>query len=45
MDEIGCEGLRDMGKPMGALKQRYTGQMDFSLASRIVKEQIQERCG
>jgi len=45
MDEIGCEGLRDMGKTMGALKQRYTGQMDFSLASRIVKEQIQERCG
>lgn len=45
MDEIGCEGLRDMGKTMGALKQRYTGQMDFSLASRIVKEQIQQRCG
>ena len=45
MDEIGCAGLKDMGKTMGALKERYTGQMDFSKASRIVKEQITERCG
>ncbi|MFQ5626606.1 MAG: GatB/YqeY domain-containing protein [Methyloligellaceae bacterium] len=45
MDEIGCEGLKDMGKTMGALKQRYTGQMDFGKASQIVKAQIQERCG
>jgi uncharacterized protein YqeY len=45
MDEIGCEGLKDMGKAMGALKERYSGQMDFSKASKIVKEQIQERCG
>lgn len=45
MDEIGCEGLKDMGKTMGALKERYAGQMDFSRASKIVKEQIQERCG
>jgi len=44
MDEIGCEGLKDMGKTMGALKERYTGQMDFSKASRIVKEQIQDGC-
>ena len=45
MDEIGCEGLKDMGKTMGALKERYTGKMDFSKASQIVKEQIAERCG
>lgn len=45
MDEIGCEGLKDMGKTMGALKKRYTGQMDFGKASQIVKEQIQQRCG
>lgn len=44
MDEIGCEGLKDMGKTMGALKQRYTGQMDFAIASKVVKEQIQQRC-
>ncbi len=45
MDEIGCAGLKDMGKTMGALKQRYTGQMDFGKASQIVKTEIQERCG
>jgi len=45
MDELGCERLKDMGKTMGALKERYTGSMDFAKASRIVKEQIQERCG
>lgn len=44
MEEIGCAGLKDMGKTMGALKQRYTGQMDFGKASQIVKEQIQQRC-
>ncbi|MHA1165812.1 MAG: GatB/YqeY domain-containing protein [Alphaproteobacteria bacterium] len=45
MDELSCEGLKDMGKTMGALKQRYTGSMNFAKASKIVKEQIQERCG
>ena len=45
MNEVGCDGLKDMGKAMGALKERYTGQMDFGKASQIVKEQIQQRCG
>lgn len=45
MDEIGCEGLKDIGRTMGMLKQRYAGQMDFSKASAIVKEQIKARCG
>lgn len=45
VDELGCEGLKDMGKAMGMLKERYPGQMDFSAASRFVKEQIRERCG
>ncbi len=45
MDELGCERLKDMGKTMGALKDRYTGSMDFAKASKIVKAQIQERCG
>ncbi|MBB4301107.1 hypothetical protein GGD81_000122 [Rhodobium orientis] len=39
--EIGASGLRDMGKTMSALKERYPGQMDFSKASGIVKEQLQ----
>jgi len=45
MDEIGCEGLKDMGRTMGELKKRYAGQMDFGKASQIVKARIQERCG
>ena len=36
--EVGASGLKDMGKCMGALKNRYGGQMDFGKASGIVKE-------
>ncbi|ASY57317.1 GatB/YqeY domain-containing protein [Sinorhizobium sp. CCBAU 05631] len=36
--ELGAQGLRDMGKVMNALKERYPGQMDFAKASSIVKE-------
>lgn len=36
--ETGASGLRDMGKCMNALKERYPGQMDFSKASGMVKE-------
>ncbi|MBX8826140.1 GatB/YqeY domain-containing protein [Ochrobactrum sp. SFR4] len=36
--EIGAEGLRDMGKVMAVLKERYTGQMDFAKASGVLKE-------
>ncbi len=36
--EIQATGLKDMGKVMGALKARYTGQMDFGKASGLVKE-------
>jgi hypothetical protein len=36
--ELGATGLRDMGKCMGALKERYPGRMDFGKASAIVKE-------
>lgn len=44
MDEVGCAGLKDMGKTMGALKERYAGRMDFSKANKVVKDQLQERC-
>ncbi|MGH1417489.1 MAG: GatB/YqeY domain-containing protein [Hyphomicrobiaceae bacterium] len=37
MEEIGFSGLKDMGKTMAALKQRYAGQMDFGKASAFVK--------
>lgn len=36
--EIGAQGLRDMGKVIAALKERYSGQMDFAKASGLVKE-------
>jgi len=36
--EVGAESPKDMGKIMGALKQRYAGQMDFSKASATAKE-------
>lgn len=35
--EIGASGLKDMGRTMNVLKERYGGQMDFSRASAIVK--------
>ncbi len=39
--EVGADGLRDMGRCMNALKERYPGQMDFSKASGIVKTLLQ----
>ncbi|MHC5307822.1 GatB/YqeY domain-containing protein [Bartonella sp. LJL80] len=35
-----AEGLRDMGKVMAWLKERFTGQMDFSKASAIIRERL-----
>ena len=35
--ETGATSLRDMGKVVSALKERYPGQMDFAKASAIVK--------
>ncbi len=36
----GASSIKDMGKVMGTLKSRYTGQMDFSKAGGIVKEKL-----
>ena len=33
----GAAGLKDMGKVMAALRERFAGQMDFGQASVIVK--------
>lgn len=38
ISETGAHGLRDMGKCMNALKERYPGQMDFAKASGVVKD-------
>ena len=37
VSETGASGLRDMGKCMNVLKERYPGQMDFSKACGMVK--------
>lgn len=36
--ELGAQGLKDMGKCVAALRERYAGQMDFARASAILKE-------
>lgn len=36
--ELGAAGPKDMGRVMGALKERYAGQMDFGRASGVLKE-------
>jgi len=34
---IGAQGIKDMGRTMAALKERYAGQMDSAKASQVVK--------
>ncbi len=36
--ELGAAGPKDMGRVMGALKERYAGQMDFGKASGVLKD-------
>jgi len=38
--EIGAAGLKDMGRTMAVLKERYAGRMDFTKASAAVKQQL-----
>lgn len=38
--DIGASGLRDMGRTMSTLKERYPGQMDFGRASCVVKQML-----
>ena len=35
--ETGAAGMKDMGKGIAALKDRYAGRMDFGKASALVK--------
>lgn len=37
VSELGAEGLKDIGRCMGSLKQKYAGQMDFAKASVTIK--------
>lgn len=36
--ETGAQGLRDMGRVMAVLKERYPGRLDFGKASALVKD-------
>ena len=36
--ELGAATLKDMGRTMAALKQRFSGQMDFAKAGALVKK-------
>lgn len=36
----GAGSIRDMGKVMGELKTRYTGQMDFGKVGPMVKDHL-----
>jgi uncharacterized protein len=38
--ETGAASVKDMGKAMAVLKQRYAGQLDFGKASALVKEML-----
>ncbi len=38
--ELGAASPKDMGKVMGALKERFAGQMDFGKASGWVKDAL-----
>ncbi len=38
--ESGAESIRDMGKVMGVLKAKYTGQMDFGKAGAVIKAHL-----
>lgn len=37
VSELGAEGLKDIGRCMGSLKEKYAGQMDFAKASVTIK--------
>ncbi|WP_432449618.1 GatB/YqeY domain-containing protein [Aliiroseovarius marinus] len=38
--EVGAESIRDMGKVMGVLKSKFTGQMDFGKVGPMVKDKL-----
>lgn len=42
MSEVGASSIRDMGKVMGGLKAKYTGQMDFGQVGGLVKERLNQ---
>jgi uncharacterized protein YqeY len=43
IDELACCGIKDMGRTMGMLKDRYAGRMDFGKASGVAREMLAAR--
>ena len=41
--EIGAQGIKDMGRTMALLKERYAGRMNFGRASAVVKSELTGR--
>ena len=39
--ELGASGIKDMGRVMAALRERFAGQVDMSSASAMVKAALQ----
>ncbi len=40
ISEVDASTIRDMGKVMGVLKGKYTGQMDFGMVGPMVKDRL-----
>ena len=40
ISNIGASSLKEMGKVMAVLKEKYLGKMDFSLAGKILKDKL-----
>jgi len=40
IEELGAATIKDMGRVMAALKERYAGRMEFGKASALVKDRL-----
>lgn len=40
ISETGATSIKDMGRVMGALKAKYTGQMDFGAVGALIKSRL-----
>ena len=40
IEQTGAASIKDMGKVMGALRGKYADQMDFGVASNLIKEAL-----
>ena len=43
LHEINAQGMKDMGRAMAALKERFSGAMDFSKASGKIKDLLNKK--